>query len=61
MIDEHNDHLPRPRGGADMRKPRMFEPRSILDFVVLGVILGSGIWWTHHLRTDIPVISIVGG
>lgn len=41
-----------------MRKFRMFEPRSI---VVLGVIVGSGIWWTHHMRADIPVILIVGG
>jgi hypothetical protein len=38
----------------------MFEPRSILDFVVLGVIIGSALSASHHLRASVPVIYVVG-
>lgn len=44
-----------------MRKPCMFETRSVLDFVVLGVLLGCAMAASHYLRQDIPVIFVVGG
>jgi hypothetical protein len=38
-----------------------FQPRSPIDWIVLGVLIGSAAWWSHMLRADIPVIKIIGG
>lgn len=44
-----------------MKHCRWFRPETPMDFVVLAVLIGSALWWSHQLRAGIPVISIIGG
>jgi hypothetical protein len=40
---------------------RWFQPRTPVDWVVLGFVVGTAAYWSHVLRADIPVITIIGG